>query len=245
MASHPTVDPNRLFLDDDDVDDDTFLRNSRNQPTSNNPFDDDYDPRQMMQQKKLEIENRTLMSTQRSLGLLRETEEVGNATAEELARQREQLEKTSKQLDEINTTLRFSQKHLNGLKSVFGGLKNYLSGQKDYGARITQSSSVNKIEETASPPLKSPDEQFNTHPVQRLRQDPKPVGAQNGSFDQRIENNLHDMSSSLSRLKHLAIDLHEEIVTSNDLIDDIHDKVENVDLKINRQNKDMNKILKK
>jgi len=57
-------------------------------------------------------------------GLLYETQEVGKATAVELAKQREQLEKTSHQLDEINSTLRFSQRHLTGLKSVFGGLKN-------------------------------------------------------------------------------------------------------------------------
>lgn len=259
MAARPRVDPNCLFLDDD-VDDDTFLRNSRNQPTNNggnNPFDNNgYDQRQMFEQKKREIEERTLMSTERSLGLLRETEEVGNATAEELARQREQLEKTSKQLDEINTTLRFSQKHLNGLKSIFGGLKNYISGQKDYGARITQSSSVNKLEETATSPtnLASPDDKYNQHPTTRLRSDSTPnaskttsasSSSQNNSFQQRIDNNLSEMSGNLSRLKHLAIDLHEEIVTSNDLIDDIHTKVDNVDIKIGRQNKEMNKILGK
>lgn len=254
MASRPPrVDPNKLFLDDDGPNDDTFLRNSRNHNPAavNNPFDDGYDQRQMFEQKKREIEERTLMSTERSLGLLRETEEVGNATAEELARQREQLENTSKQLDEINTTLRFSQKHLNGLKSVFGSLKNYISGQKDYGARMTQSSSVNKLEETAAEaiasPALSPDDKYAQHPTTRLKADPKKAATQNGgngsSFDQRIESNLSEMSGNLSRLKYLAIDLHEEIVTSNDLIDDIQTKVDTVDIKIGRQNKDMNKLL--
>jgi len=42
----------------------------------------------------------------KSTGLLYETQEVGKATAVELAKQREQLEKTSHQLDEINSTLR-------------------------------------------------------------------------------------------------------------------------------------------
>uniref|UniRef100_A0A336LW88 CSON003000 protein n=1 Tax=Culicoides sonorensis TaxID=179676 RepID=A0A336LW88_CULSO len=247
MAS---VDPNRLFLDDD-VDDEEFLRNSRGQST--NPFDTNYNQRQLYEQRRQEIEDRTLMSTERSLGLLHETEEVGAKTAEELARQREQLEKTSRQLDEINTTLRFSQKHLNGLKSVFGSLKNYISGQKDYSARMTQSSSASKINEdyTMPPPnQKTPEEQYNDHPINRLRSDntqgqqqQKPNAA--GSFNQRIENNLTDMSHSLSRLKHLAIDLNQEIVESNELIDNIHDKVENTDLKIGKQNKEMNKLLGK
>lgn len=62
-------------------------------------------------------------------------------------RQREQLENTESRLDEINNTLRFSQKHITSIKvqiinnlliycnsfftlqSVFGSLKNYISGR--------------------------------------------------------------------------------------------------------------------
>lgn len=36
--------------------------------------------------------------------------------AQELIRQREQLERTEKRLDDINNTLRFSQKHIQGIK---------------------------------------------------------------------------------------------------------------------------------
>lgn len=220
---------------------------------STNPFDTNYNQRQMYEERRREIENRTLMSTEHSLGLLHETEEVGAKTAEELARQREQLEKTSRQLDEINTTLRFSQKHLNGLKSVFGSLKNYISGQKDYSARMTQSSSVSKINEdnysvpSSTSAAKTPEEQYGEHPTTRLRNDNQgqQQQANGGSFNQRIENNLTDMSNSLSRLKHLAIDLNQEIVESNELIDNIHDKVENVDIKVGKQNKEMNKLLGK
>lgn len=35
---------------------------------------------------------------------------------QELLRQREQLERTEKRLDDINSTLRFSQKHIQGIK---------------------------------------------------------------------------------------------------------------------------------
>lgn len=79
--------------------------------------------RQTFEERRRELEESTLVTSQRCLVVLRETEQVGIATAEELHRQREQLEKTKKQLDEINSSLRFSQKHLNSLKSVFGGLK--------------------------------------------------------------------------------------------------------------------------
>lgn len=69
---------------------------------------------------------------------------LGIATAEELVRQREKLEKTDKQLDEINATLRFSQKHINGIKSVFSSLKNYMSGRNNESSP-TSSSSVAKV----------------------------------------------------------------------------------------------------
>merc|ERR1712018_720623 len=76
--------------------------------------------------KKKEIEAETLKSSSRSLGLLYESEKVGVATGQELQRQKEQLLRTEGRLDEINSTLKTSERHLNGIKSVFGGIKNYL-----------------------------------------------------------------------------------------------------------------------
>lgn len=63
---------NSLFADDNDVDDEMFLQNSR----LKNPVDKMEEQRQIMVQKRKEIENRTLASSQRSVGLLRETENV-------------------------------------------------------------------------------------------------------------------------------------------------------------------------
>lgn len=126
MASHRPLKSTNPF-EEDDIDDELFLRNSRRtnvQPT----FDDQL---QSFAERKRAIENRTLNSTEKSIHVLRESEQIGIATAEELMRQREKLEKTDKQLDEINATLRFSQKHINGIKSVFGSLKNYMSRKSD------------------------------------------------------------------------------------------------------------------
>lgn len=256
--------PNNLFSDD--VDDDTFLKNSRVPQT--NPFAPDLtveQQRQAFQEKRNEIEQRTLQSSNRSIGLLLETEKVGNATAEELMKQREQLEKTTKQLDDINSTLRFSQKHLTGLKSVFGGLKNYLSGQKDQSPRLSPSSGGSQS--ASSPVMESPTDS-DSHPVMRLRGDVVPQQQQqqqagNFNFNEQLDRNLDEMVGSLSRLKGnafriffktfinrffvigLAMDLNQEIDTQNDLIDDISDKVENSDMKIHKQNRDMNKLLGK
>lgn len=234
---------NSLFSDD--VDDETFLKNSRVKPKQ----DDYLEQRQLYEQKKKEIENRTLDSSQRSIGLLRETEQVGIATATELSKQREQLEKTRDQLDTINTSLKFSQRHLNGIKSMFGGLKNYLSGKSEYEPSKISPSSSN------SSSIVSPtaDERYDHHPTTRLRNEMSIKAQQqqqqqmsgNINFNQQLDRNLEEMCDSLSRLKGLAIDLNGEIESQNDLIDDIGDKVETVDMKIGKQNKEMFKILGK
>ncbi|XP_070500124.1 synaptosomal-associated protein 29 [Chironomus tepperi] len=229
---------NSLFSDD--VDDETFLKNARVKPK-----DDYLEQRQLYEQKRKEIENRTLDSSQRSIGLLRETEQVGIATAQELLKQREQLENTRDQLDTINTSLKFSQRHLTGIKSMFGGLKNYLSGKSEFEPSKMSPSSSNSSS-IASP---TADERYSQHPTTRLRNDPqmqqKQQMAGNVNFNQQLDRNLDEMCDSLSRLKGLAIDLNGEIDSQNDLIDQITDKTEDVDIKIGKQNQQMFKILGK
>lgn len=129
MSGHRYVKSTNPFEDDEDVDDDTFLKNSRRTNGIQPPSLEDQ--LQTLQERKKAIEDRTLNSTERSISILRDSEQIGIATGEELMRQREKLERTDKQLDEINATLRFSQKHINGIKSVFSSLKNYMSGRND------------------------------------------------------------------------------------------------------------------
>ncbi|EDW57016.1 synaptosomal-associated protein 29 [Drosophila sechellia] len=283
--AHNYLQPVHDHFDDvdrfEDVDDDLFLQNKRTgaakvpQQRSTNPFEmDDDDEEEITSspsvaaqrlayaEKRRAIEQRTLDSTNKSLGLLYETQEVGKATAVELAKQREQLEKTSHQLDEISSTLRFSQRHLTGLKSVFGGLKNYLSGNRDQPPTATGSPTGSQSSQEAnsninlgacggaspSAPL-SPAERYDNHPVSQLRGDPsstyQPQRQAANPFQAQIDSNLEEMCSNLSVLKMLATDLGGEIESQNELLDNMNYKIEDVDLKIHKQNKDMSKLLKK
>lgn len=253
---------NRLFEDDDDdIDDDTFLANSNsfhngggNAASAANNGTDAGGRLEQLHQQKAAVEQRSLESTRRTLGLLHDTEQVGMATAEELAKQREQLENTNKQLDLINTTLRSSQKHINGLKSVFGGLKNYLTGQRNNGAATASASAASAAGQTngydGAMEAKSPtrDTSYEAHPVARLRTDGDQQqfeGGASNTFAEQIDTNMDLMAGSLTRLKGLALNMHQEIESQNDLVDDISNKVEDVDVKIQRQNRDINKMLKK
>ncbi|KAH8318327.1 hypothetical protein KR074_008681 [Drosophila pseudoananassae] len=280
--AHNYLQPVHNHFDDkfDDVDDDLFLQNKRTgmpkvpQPRSTNPFEiEDYEeeaassPSMTAEQltyleRRRAIEQRTLDSTNKSLVLLYETHEVGKATAVELAKQREQLEKTSNQLDEINATLRFSQRHLNGLKSVFGGLKNYLSGNRDQPPSATASPTASQSSQEAnsninegacggvtSPAPYSPTDPYDNHPVSRLRGDPSSTyqsqAQASDPFQAQIDANLKKMCGNLSDLKLLAIDVGREIESQNKLIDNMNYEIEDVNLKMNKQNKDMSRLLKK
>lgn len=89
---------------------------------------------------------------------------------------------------------------------------------------------------------------FASHPTTRLRnldQDPVQQSSGSKSFSQILDANLEEMHSSIKNLKFLAEDLSTEIEGQNDLIDNITDKTEKADITIGKQNKDMNKILKK
>ena len=53
------------------------------------------------------------------------------------------------------------------------------------------------------------------------------------------------MCTSLTRLKGLAEGLGDEIDAQNEVLDRLNDKTDKADFSIIRQNKDMNKLLKK
>ncbi|KAL0867704.1 hypothetical protein ABMA27_008438 [Loxostege sticticalis] len=271
MSGHKYLGNSNSLFEDDDVDDDTFVNSYRSripppQPKPASSYGggghiaDLERQRQAMLERQREIEQRTLDSSSRSIGLLRDSEQIGIATAEELARQREQLQTTNKRLDEINTNLTYSQKHLNGIKSVFYGLKNYISGKSDStpprsqaspdtrGSTKSGPSNLDSTLNNLSSTITSED-RFSAHPSTRLRglDDSGSSGQVTDSkrINDMLDANLDEMLHSISRLKGLGVALGDEIEQQNELIDTIQDKVEGADIKIGSQNKQMNKLLGK
>ncbi|KAK9498127.1 hypothetical protein O3M35_004005 [Rhynocoris fuscipes] len=248
-------------LDDEDIDDEFFLRSSRNYNNYNN-YDNGI-PTSISQQwdvdnrkaellaKRLEIEDKTIKSTQRTLQHLRNSEFVGVATAEELLHQREQLERTGKSLDDINSTLRFSQRHIQGIKSVFGGLKNLISGKPSVPPKKTPTISEN---EPLSQPSnlcsvldKSSTSTGGLHPALALTDKyvERPEEFKGYPDKQEVLNeNMEQILHSVKKLKDLASGLGEEIDSQNDLIEGIIGKAERADRTLAKQNKDINKLIK-
>nr|CAG4642246.1 EOG090X0MTI [Eurycercus lamellatus] len=271
---------NPFFDDDEDVDDETFLQKAPVTSSKSNagggfnlqgkfgsgsnsfqPLEEQSaeDRRQQLLMEKQRIEERTLQASGRAKGILDETEKIGVSTAEELIRQREQLERTGSRLDEMNNSLRSSEKHIQNIKSVFSSFKNYFSKPDPVAKNSNQESSVSSVgnsvgasssnsnlakivEQSSSSPVST-----SQHPGLRIR------GLENDQFshkplsnvDEQLEQDLGDMSLSLSRLKGLAQGLSGELDDQNTLIDRLQTSTDKADWRIQRQNKDMERLLKK
>lgn len=184
-------------------------------------------------------------------GMLNETEVIGIQTAEELSVQREKLENTNRNLDDISASLRHSQKHINGIKSIFGGLKNYFSGNNNK----LQGQPISEAGPSSTPTPLSNNNSNEVQPKQVKSPIYSPVSSHSGTliqkkapsnaFEDRLASNLDAMCDNLTRLKGLAEDLNGEIVTQNDLIDEMVYKSESVEIKMSKQQKDIDRLLKK
>ncbi|KAG8230473.1 hypothetical protein J437_LFUL013593 [Ladona fulva] len=256
-----TSDPKSPFfaLDEDDVDDETFLRSAKKSNSgymlSGETGEDKYleEKRLQLLERKKMIEERTIQSSQRSLGILMESEQIGVATAEELLKQREQLERTESRLDDINSTLRTSQKHIQSIKSVFGSLRNYLSGRPNEAPKTHDAGrDINRRPNPLGEHLNTigqeeRNEIASDHPGLRVRglAREESLTSKPTNVNDVLDSNLEEMSISIGRIKGLARGLGDEIDLQNELLDGISTKADKADLAITRQNRDMKKILKK
>lgn len=210
--------------------------------------------RQDILRKKLEIEQRTLDSASRGLGLLHNSEKVGISAAEELICQREALNNTNSRLDEINPNLNQNQKHINSIKSIFYSIKKYISGKSDPEHSKRPSTRSLRIKGRPRSRLMDitmsrrslTDCNYASHPSTLLRDSEQQVESKSAkSFEHRLADNLNEMGQVVGRLKKLGAALGEEIEDQNKLIDTISDKMEEADIKIDNQTKQMKNLLGK
>lgn len=192
----------------------------------------------------------SLDSTQRSRGKLEQSEQIGVATAQDLLVQREKLENTEKNLDEIDRTTKQTQRNLNSLKSVFGGFfKNKFSrAPKEPPPQMASSKSDNRLNSTVEK-LKSDDSYSYGGAVSAsgptLSESSRAAikGTRWEAMDNEIDANLDSMSSQLARLKTLGAAIGEEVDSQNELLDRIQVKAERNDARVRDQDSQMKRLL--
>ena len=72
---------------------------------------------------------------------------------------------------------------------------------------------------------------------------PSSVMSASDAINAQLDKNLDDMSLGLSRLKGLAQNLNSELDEHNEIIDRLDDKTANTNWRVQKQNKQMDKML--
>ncbi|VDL78679.1 unnamed protein product [Nippostrongylus brasiliensis] len=236
-----------------------------------NPFDDDYKSTSATSNSRLksytthsnniedeadfyekEIEKymqQSLDSTERSRRHLENSEKIGAQTAQDLLEQREKLERTERNLDEIHKTTQITQRNLNSLKSVFGGFfKNKFSRKPQEGPTdpMPQSKSASRLSETVSEMgggAGGSSASFSAQTTLSESSRNAIKGTRWEAMDNQIDENLDAMSRNLRNLQRLGQDLGREVDEQNQMLDRIQVKADRNDAIVRVQDKQMQKIL--
>ena len=83
------------------------------------------------------------------------------------------------------------------------------------------------------------------HPALRSRGLAEENSDKMASVDEVLDRNLDEMAMGLSRLKGLALDLNAELDEHDDILIRLDYKASRTGIKVEKQNQDMSKILKK
>ncbi|XP_034396835.1 synaptosomal-associated protein 29 [Cyclopterus lumpus] len=241
--------PKRREFDDDDDDDDP----------GDSGLSEPERRQRHLQQQVMRTAQSAVDSSHRSLGLIYESEKIGVDTAEELVRQGEVLKRTDKMMDNMDQDLKTSQKHIDGIKSMWGGLVNYFRAKPETKPPPEEPKAyqANDRLQTAMSSSRGHEDKYQaSHPNLR-KLDTGGFGAsddgssgKNGypqnrhlrEAHQTLDNNLDEMCGGLSRLKSLGLGLQSEIDDQDDSLDSLMNKVDKMDLKIHNTNQQIKNL---
>ena len=184
-------------------------------------------------------------SSHRSVRMIQESQDIASETAETLHKQREQLERTNRNLDKMQDDLKESDRSITSLKSIWGTMSNW------FRKPVTKSStdhSNEKASKTVSQ-LKKENEELKKEVVRankatNLAWEGGYQSQEQNPVNDIVDQNLDQMLSGLAILKQQGLSLGKEIDEHSEIIVDIQGKVDKTDIVIESQNKRIDKILR-
>ena len=184
-------------------------------------------------------------SSHRSVRMIQESQDIASDTAETLHKQREQLERTNRNLEKMQDDLKDSDRSITSLKSIWGTMSNW------FKKPVTKSSTDVSNEKTSEAvcQLKKENEELKKEVVRvskatNLAWEGGYQSQEQNSGNDIVDQNLDQMLSGLTILKQQGLSLGKEIDEHNALIIDIQGKVDKTDIVIEGQNKRIEKILR-
>nr|XP_006822036.1 PREDICTED: synaptosomal-associated protein 25-like isoform X2 [Saccoglossus kowalevskii] len=197
---------------------------------------------EILQDKADRATDESLESTRRMLQMAEESQDLGIKTIVMLDEQGEQLDRIEEGMDQINTDMREAEKNLTGLEKCCGicvcPCKNFGNFEKGDDYKKTWKSSEDGKVVSSQPTARVSDERNammgNSSYITRITNDAR---------ETEMDENVGQVSGIVGNLKHMAIDMGNEIEAQNKQVDRINDKSRlNAD-RINLANSRATKIL--
>ncbi|XP_071961764.1 synaptosomal-associated protein 25-like isoform X1 [Antedon mediterranea] len=184
----------------------------------------------------------SLESTRRMLTLVEESQDVGIKTLVMLDEQGEQLDRIEEGLDQINADMKEAEENLAGLEACCGictcpwkKMFNFEGGD-DY----KKTWQGNDDGATGAQPMRVGDDRDacagNSSYVTRITNDAR---------EDEMDENIGQVNSLVGNLRHMALDMQNEISGQNQQIDRINDKAESNNERIQVADKRAKDILRK
>ncbi|XP_040267254.1 synaptosomal-associated protein 23 [Bufo bufo] len=173
-----------------------------------------------------QVTDESLESTRRMLTLVEQSQDAGVKTLTMLDEQGEQLKRVEEGLDQINKDMREAEKNLTELNKCCGLCVCPGKRGKNFETREAYKTTWGDKDSGSA-------DVVSRQPQQMNGQQQSGVG-QSGGYIKRVTNdaredemdeNLQQVGNMLGNLKHMALDMGNEIDSQNKMIDRINDKV--------------------
>ena len=203
-------------------------------------------------------QEKSLDSTKRSLALIEDSHDIAVKTGEELVYQREALNRTERNLDQIQNDMNIADRHIKSMKSIWGAMANYFKKppkQNPVGPPpgSDKTPSTRRAEELLN-------ESSLDFKIQGRRSDDYGYGdsgysgassfqgnafAASDPYESQLNANLDAIAKGVRRLKEDALVLGDEIESSTVQIERIDKKAEAAGLRVESARQKVQKIIRK
>jgi len=194
-----------------------------------------YRDHQAVQEQCQEKQNAIENSTTESLRLVQETLNIGAATAAELEGQGKQIDKIHGNLVDINQSVKKSEHHVRGIKSIFGALWNRATGPPKEQLNLPKVEPIAAPSTSGSAPGRSAD----------VRSGPLYTTEKHRLDTQRTHDNLQQIGVGVQSMREMALSMGDELDRQNKKLVDVNQEADRANLGVNKLTKDMNKIIAK
>lgn len=200
-----------------------------------------------IEEETKQVQKDTLVSTQSSVRMIKETVAVADKTNVQLKQQGEQLEHIQETAERADTSAQESYKSAKELHKYKGflpiSIKNMFKGQEKKHQDEVLGKNIKKTDKQLSKLEESRKEEQYRQIHGRNTPSPSPKRDHGDKVEQEIDDNLDEISMGLDHLKVVGSQMQEELQKQNTTIDRIQATTDHTDYTLNSANRKINEFL--